>query len=217
MIKCNCIICGSVVNRKPSRLRKQKNVFCSNKCHSIYKIGKPSHNKGGTSWCKGKHFSEEHRKKISKALAGLKRSDEVKQKYRLNKIGKKQSMETIKKRVIKNTGKKRTKETRIKMSVSATNNREKHWNWRGGITDINKKIRTSFEYRLWRDSVFERDNYTCIWCGKIGGKLNADYIKPFALFPELRFAIDNGRTLCENCHRKTDTYGWRSKNKNLGK
>jgi len=82
-------------------------------------------------------------------------------------------------------------------------------NWRGGVTPINEKIRKSIEYKLWRKAVYERDNYTCVWCGdNTSGNLNADHIKPFALFPELRFAIDNGRTLCKECHRKTETYGW---------
>ena len=91
---------------------------------------------------------------------------------------------------------------------------EKHWNWKGGINPINDTIRKSFEYKLWRTAVFERDNYTCIWCGvsreNEGDKraiFNADHIKPFSLFPELRFAIDNGRTLCKECHMTTDSYG----------
>ena len=88
---------------------------------------------------------------------------------------------------------------------------EKHYNWKGGITPINFKIRQSLEYKLWREAVFLRDKFTCIWCGQVGGKLNADHIKPFALFPELRFSIDNGRTLCVSCHRTTETFGGRTK------
>lgn len=97
-----------------------------------------------------------------------------------------------------------------KMKGMPSNNpfpkKEKHHNWKGGITPINKMIRESKEYKLWREAVFTRDNYTCIWCG-FKGYIEADHIKPFAYFPELRFAIDNGRTLCKPCHITTNTYG----------
>mgnify|MGYP001562951312 CR=1 FL=1 len=84
---------------------------------------------------------------------------------------------------------------------------EENQNWKGGVTPINIQIRHSMEYKDWRRSVFERDNYQCVIGGKEhGSKLNADHIKSFASFPELRFDIDNGRTLCEDCHKKTDTY-----------
>ena len=83
--------------------------------------------------------------------------------------------------------------------------------WKGGITPINvrlrNKLRENKEYRLWRKAVFERDNFTCTMCNAKDKTLNADHIKSFSLFPELRYAIDNGRTLCVFCHRKTDTYG----------
>lgn len=76
--------------------------------------------------------------------------------------------------------------------------------WKGGISSQNDKIRKSFIYKLWKKSVFEKDDYTCQECRKRGGKLNAHHLKPFATYPELRFAIDNGITLCIPCHRKID-------------
>lgn len=72
---------------------------------------------------------------------------------------------------------------------------------------LNRRIRYSSKMGRWRRAVFERDNYICQLCGVRGGTLNADHIKPFALFPCLRFELSNGRTLCKECHIKTDTFG----------
>ena len=105
-------------------------------------------------------------------------------------------------------GKKATIEHRRKNSEAHKG--EKSQTWKGGVTAINEVVRGSLEYRLWRQAVFQRDLYRCVWCGCRGSrkkKIHADHIKPFAFFPELRFAIDNGRTLCEDCHMKTSTWG----------
>lgn len=84
---------------------------------------------------------------------------------------------------------------------------ENNFNWKGGITSLNEKIRKSIVYRSWRKSVFDRDDYICQACGIRGGELHADHELPFSVFPDLRFEILNGRTLCVPCHRKTPTWG----------
>ena len=79
--------------------------------------------------------------------------------------------------------------------------------WKGGVTPQHVLIRTSAKYAQWRTSVFKRDNYTCIWCGQHGGHLEADHIKEFSVYPDLVFDLNNGRTLCIPCHKKTENYG----------
>ncbi len=128
------------------------------------------------------------------------------------------SPESIKRLSDSHKGKKASEETKSKMRASSTH----HWYgkrrpeisgeksnlWRGGITKGHRYIRTTQEYIRWRTSVFERDSYTCQECGdNKGGNLEADHIKPFAYFPELRFELSNGRTLCRECHKKTPTWG----------
>ena len=72
--------------------------------------------------------------------------------------------------------------------------------WEGGINGENDTLRHRREYRDWRTAVYERDNYTCQCCGQRGGRLNAHHINQFANYPELRYDINNGITLCTKCH-----------------
>lgn len=94
---------------------------------------------------------------------------------------------------------------------------QNNFNWRNGITPEIRKLRTSKEYKLWRIAVFIRDDYTCQICNQRGVYLHADHLSSFARYPEVRYAINNGRTLCAECHRNTKTYGrgsWLMKEQN---
>lgn len=82
----------------------------------------------------------------------------------------------------------------------------KHWNWKGGITDENALQRGSEEYRIWRMNVFRRDRFTCQDCGCVGKNLVAHHVKEWSDYPELRFDVDNGLTLCRSCHAKVHDF-----------
>lgn len=117
-------------------------------------------------------------------------------------------------------GRKSTKITRQKLSDSKRGSRNPMFgvsgslapNWRGGVTPINKLIRNSPEYIAWREAVFKRDGWKCRMCPQVGGKLHAHHIKSFSHHKKSRFDVANGLTLCISCHKKTETYGWKSYN-----
>lgn len=67
--------------------------------------------------------------------------------------------------------------------------------------------RNQYPYKKWRWDVFKRDNFTCQICFKRGGRLHAHHIKHWAEYPELRFELDNGLTLCVDCH--SNLHGWK--------
>lgn len=74
-------------------------------------------------------------------------------------------------------------------------------NWRGGVSDPNRLLRCSSRFREWRCAVFIRDSWTCQLCGYKGKNLHPHHILPFATYHDLRFEVENGITLCSDCHQ----------------
>jgi len=77
---------------------------------------------------------------------------------------------------------------------------EKAGNWRGGIAPKNRKIRYSTPHRSWVHLVLARDSKKCRNCGVSDVPLQVHHIKEFSKYPEFRFDINNGLTLCKPCH-----------------
>lgn len=216
-----CLNCGVVFKKKYalSLSSWKKTKFCSKQCH----------------------YENGHSRETKDLL----------RKYRISqsdpRIGKKHSKESIKKMseshkktfILKPElkkyysklfeGKRRSPKTEFKngniswckgkknLKISG----EKNYNWKGGTTKLQEKIRKLLKYRQWICDVFERDNFTCQRCFKRGNiNLNAHHIKPFSKIlnennirsiedaercVEL-WNINNGETLCVYCHKLTESY-----------
>lgn len=147
--------------------------------------------KGCKTWNKNIPFSEITRKKMS--ISATKRrpiSKETRIKISKSRMGQKIPLE-VRKKMSKNNGK-------YWLGKKGINNP----NWIDGRTPKNVKIRTSIEYKLWRDAVLSRDGYRDQKTGKIGGNLVVHHILNFSNHPELRFAINNGITLSKKSHEE---------------
>ena len=79
---------------------------------------------------------------------------------------------------------------------------ENHYKWKSDRTTLVKRQeRNDMAYKEWRRQVWLRDNFKC----KIGnpdckGRLEAHHILGWSQYPELRYEINNGITLCHAHH-----------------
>lgn len=168
--------------------------YCSVKC-----VGKQFSIKPKGGGVRGRMLgikkSAEHRKSISNAKTGVALSLEHREKMR------KSPSEEVKEKISKTlSGRRLSQETKDKISKVLSG--ENGPGWKGGISRAYKTGYWSLEYKRWREAVFKRDDWRCQWCSVRGGvKIQADHIFPFSLFPNKRFLVRNGRTLCEPCHR----------------
>ena len=141
---------------------------------------------GRVPWNKGLKMSQEQKEKISKSKIGVCASRETRKKLSLIRMG------------------------------------DGNPNWKGGKTPVILQARTCKKYLRWRLSVYERDLFTCRECNYHGKDMEAHHIIPFSTFfhdndintldKALKFDdlwnINNGITLCKNCHKsKTIFYG----------
>jgi len=92
-------------------------------------------------------------------------------------------------------------EIRKKTSMTKQGIIEKEW--KGFINDTRILERKNKKYKLWRIAIFERDNYTCQFCGLRGVYLEAHHVKSWKNFSKLRYVVSNGVTLCKECHNLT--------------
>jgi hypothetical protein len=146
---------------------------------SLINKGKPA---SGGSFKKGHIVTKEMRNKISSSHKGKKQTEEHKRKISLGNIGKV-----------------RTEEWKEK------HRKERHWKWIEDRTQLktygDSEERRSPIYKNWSKKVKDRDGWKCVINNKdCQGKVIAHHILSFTTFPELRYELKNGITLCQHHH-----------------
>lgn len=167
-------------------------------------IGKPSGNRGNPS---NYHHSPEVIEQIRLASTGRKytrgpqtaesnrkRSEKLKGRSYLDVLGSQE----------------RVDERNRKHALSMRKTWEEYW------AEHHLEIRDTTQYYEWRKAVLDRDNRTCQHCHitedqlpKVGHvvetNMHTHHIKSWKEFPDLRYVVENGITLCCKCHREEET------------
>jgi transposase len=159
-----------------------------------YEIKSRSYSEAG----KGRKFTEEHKNKIASSNSKP-HTEERKKNISNAHLGKKISKEH---------------KDKIRLKLLGLRVGHNHPMWRGGTSIMRNRLRQSYVYKNWRNVIYERDNYTCQLCFSSKKYLNCHHIETFSSIVDryklesyddylnclLLWDIDNGITLCKNCH-----------------
>ena len=203
LFKKRCVVCSTwAIRKKKSEAKRTSWKFCSKHCQSIFLNRKRwlSQKEQICLNCKNTFYGRT-RRQLNRKYCSVKCGLIYRNKFEIPNLP---HYEEIRKKLSEGARKrfkgiKKSKEFRKQMS-ERYRGKKSHF-WKGGISSENQKFKESLEYKLWVEAIFKRDKYTCVWCkDNRGGNLDADHIKPFCMYPELRLAINNGQTLCRSCH-----------------
>lgn len=187
----NCEWCNKEKTVKKSVYDKAKHHFCCKECYDKWQSenlkGENNPNYGNHKLSGennpfyGKHHTDETKKKLSEIRKQTPKENN-------GMLGKHHSEET----------KKKMSEAKKGMYIGENNP-----NWNPNITDEEREDgRYIKKYDEFIKQVYERDNYTCQCCGQHGGNLNAHHLNGYNWDKENRVNVDNGITLCKDCHSK---------------
>jgi hypothetical protein len=99
-------------------------------------------------------------------------------------------------------GKCLSEKTRQKLSLAKSGKNNPNYNLK--LTDEDRQNKRT-QITTWKNQVKNRDKYICQKCGYIGKKndgiMEAHHINNYKNFKNQRLYIDNGLTLCFECHR----------------
>jgi len=150
----------------------------------------------------GWKLSEKTKLKISQRLKGNKNGRHNKGKILTEKRRKEISRELVRQykngeRIPPFLGKKRPQ---FAKKFSGKN----HWNWAKDRKSLRRNLRNDAEYLQWVKKVKSRDKNICqLKDKKCSGYNIVHHIKNWVDYPELRYKVSNGITLCQAHHPKT--------------
>ena len=149
---------------------------------------------------KGYKSTDEHKKKISKALMGHITSNETKRKISKSEIGKIVSLETRIKISKFQQGRHNSPATEFKKGHKALSG-PMHSMWNPDRASLRKNLRNDPEYKQWVRAVKRRDNNIC-WLNdeNCKGYNIVHHIKSWREYIKLRYETSNGITLCQAHH-----------------